>query len=69
MLIKKKYLLFTFILIIIFQALIYTNNNQITSFRYLKCTLRDVSMGKLISISFFSVLFMSTLLNIANNSY
>ena len=40
-----------------------TNNNQKTSFRYLKWTLQEVSIGKLISISFFSGLFVSTLLN------
>ena len=61
--IKKKYLLLTFCLIIIFQILIYTNNNQKTSFRYFKWTLQEVSIGKLISISFFSGLFVSTLLN------
>ena len=60
---KKKYLLLTIFLIIIFQILLYTNNNQKTSFRYLKWTLQEVSMGKLISISFFSGLFVSTLLN------
>ena len=60
---KKKYLLFTFFLIIIFQILLYTNNNQKTSFRYFKWTLQEVSIGKLISISFFSGLFVSTLLN------
>ena len=60
---KKKYLLFTLFLIIIFQILLYTNNNQKTSFRYLKWTLQEVSIGKLISISFFSGLFVSTLLN------
>ena len=60
---KKKYLLFTLFLIIIFQILIYTNNNQKTSFRYFKWTLQEVSIGKLISISFFSGLFVSTLLN------
>jgi uncharacterized membrane protein YciS (DUF1049 family) len=61
--IKKKYLLLTFFLIIIFQTLLYTNNNQKTSFRYFKWTLQEVSIGKLISISFFSGLFVSTLLN------
>jgi len=61
--IKKKYLLLTLFLIIIFQILIYTNNNQKTSFRYFKWTLQEVSIGKLISISFFSGLFVSTLLN------
>ena len=60
---KKKYLLFTLLLIIIFQILLYTNNNQKTPFRYFKWTLQEVSIGKLISISFFSGLFVSTLLN------
>ncbi len=60
---KKKYLLLTLFLIIIFQILLYTNNNQKTSFRYLKWNLQKVSIGKLISISFFSGLFVSTLLN------
>ena len=68
---KKKYLLFTLFLIIIFQILLYTNNNQKTSFRYFKWTLQEVSIGKLISISFFSGLFVSTLLNttITSNSF
>jgi uncharacterized membrane protein YciS (DUF1049 family) len=60
---KKKYLLLTLFFIIIFQILLYTNNNQKTSFRYFKWTLKEVSIGKLISISFFSGLFISTLLN------
>ena len=60
---KKKYLLLTLFLIIIFQILLFTNNNQKTSFRYFKWTLQEVSIGKLISISFFSGLLVSTLLN------
>ena len=66
---KKKYLLITLFLIIIFQILLYTNNNQKTSFRFFKWTLREVSIGKLISSSFFSGLFMSIILNttIASN--
>ena len=60
---KKKYLLLTLFFIIIFQILLYTNNNQKTSFRYFKWTIQEVSIGKLISISFFSGLFVSTLLN------
>ena len=60
---KKKYLLLTLFFIIIFQILLYTNNNQKTSFRYFKWTLQEVSIGKLISISFFSGLLTSTLLN------
>jgi len=68
---KKKYLLLTLFLIIIFQILLYTNNNQKTSFRYFKWTFQEVSIGKLISISFFSGLFVSTLLNttISSNSF
>ena len=60
---KKKFLILTLFLVIIFQILLYTNNNQKTSFRYFKWTLQDVSIGKLISISFFSGLLVSTLLN------
>ena len=71
MIFKKKSLLLTFLFIIIFQILLYTNNNQKTSFRYFKWTLQEVSIGKLISISFFSGLFVSTLLNttITNTSF
>ena len=63
MILKNKFLLLTFLLIIIFQVFLYTNNNQKASFRYFKWTLQEVSIGKLISISFFSGLFVSTLLN------
>ena len=65
---KKKYLLLTLFLLIIIQILLYTNNNQKTSFRYFKWTLQEVSIGKLISISFFSGLVVSTLLNTSINS-
>ncbi len=67
--IKKKYLLITFILVIIFQTLLYINNNQNTSFRFLKWSLKEVSIGKLTSISFFSGLFISTLLNTTFTSH
>ena len=60
---KKKYTLLTLFFIVIFQILLYTNNNQKISFRYFKWTLQEVSIGKLIGISFFSGLFVSTLLN------
>ena len=68
---KKKYLLLTLFLIIIFQILLYTNNNQKTSFRYFKWTVQEISIGKLISISFFSGLLVSSLLNttIASTSF
>ena len=60
---KKKYLLLTLFFIIIFQILLYTNNNQKTSFKFFKWSMQEVSIGKLISVSFFSGLFLSTLLN------
>ena len=66
---KKKYLLLTLFLLIIIQILLYTNNNQKTSFRYFKWTLQEVSIGKLISISFFSGLIISTLLNTTVTSF
>jgi len=69
MIIKKKFLLLTIFLIIILQTLLYTNNNQKTSFRYFKWTFKEVSIGKLISISFFSGLLISTLLNNKNTNY
>ena len=63
MIFKKKFLLLTLFILIVLQTLLYTNNNQKTSFRYFKWTLQEVSIGKLISISFFSGLLVSTLLN------
>ena len=63
MIYKKKFLLLTLFLIIIFQTLLYTNNTQKTSFRFFNWTFQEVNIGKLISISFFSGLFISTFLN------
>ena len=65
---KKKYLLLTLFLLIIIQILLYANNNQKTSFRYFKWTTQELSIGKLISISFFSGLLISTFLNSSLNS-
>jgi len=69
MIFKKKFLLLIIFLIITFQTLLYINNNQKTSFRYLKWTVQEVSIGKLIGISFFTGLFISTLLNTSITSY
>ena len=66
---KKKFLLLTFFIIIISQTFLYTNNNQKTRFRYLIWTVQEVSIGKLISISFFSGLILSTLLNTTITSF
>ena len=63
MIFKKKFKLIALLLLIILQTFLIINNNQKTSFRYFKWTLQEVSIGKLISISFFSGLFISTLLN------
>ena len=69
MIFKKNLLLLILFLIIIFQTFLYLNNNQRTSFRYFKWTVQEVSIGKLISISFFSGLFISTLLNTSITSF
>ena len=66
---NKKYLLLPIFLIIFIQIALYLNNKQRTSFRYFKWTFQEVSIGKLISISFFSGFFISTLLNATNTSY
>ncbi len=62
---KKKFLLSILFIIIVLQTLLFTNNNQKTSFRFFKWTVQEVSIGKLISISFFSGVIISTLLNTA----
>ena len=69
MIFKKKFLLLTLFLIIILQSFLYLNNNQKTSFKYFKWTVKEVSIGRLISISFFSGLFISTLLNTTVTSF
>ena len=63
MIFKKNLLLLTLFFIIILQIILFTNNPQKTSFKYFKWTIQEVSIGKLISISFFSGLFISALLN------
>ena len=66
---KNNFLLLTIFFIIIFQTLLYTNNNQRTSFKYFKWTSKEISVGLLINISFFSGLFVSTLINTTTISY
>ena len=65
MITKKKYLLLTVFLVIIFQILLFINNKQKVSLRYFKWTVQEVNIGKLISISYFSGLFISAILNTA----
>ena len=69
MIFKKKFLLLSLFFIIVFQTLLYTNNNQKTSFRYFKWTVKEISIGKLISISFYSGLIISTVLNTTLTSF
>ena len=69
MIFKKKFLLLTLFLIIIFQSYLYLDNKEKTSFRYFKWTVQEVSIGKLISFSFFSGIFISTLLNTTFTSF
>ena len=69
MILKKKFLLLAIFLVITFQTLLYLNNNQKTSFRFFKLNFQEVSIGKLISVSFFSGLLISTLLNTTTKNF
>ncbi len=66
---KIKSLIFIVFLIVSIQVLLLINNRQKTSFRYFIWNIQDVTIGRLICISFFSGLFMSSLLNktLSNN--
>ena len=65
---KKKNLILIFIVVSI-QILLLVNNKQKTSFRYFIWKIQEVSIGRLILISFVSGLFISSLLNktLSNN--
>lgn len=65
MIIRKKGLLFTLILIISIQSLIYLNNAEKTSFKFFIWNSQEIKLGKLISISFISGFLISTF--ISNN--
>ena len=66
---KKKSLILIIFLIVSIQILLLINNRQKTSFRYFIWNIQEVTIGRLIFISFFSGLFMSSLLNntLSNN--
>ena len=66
---KKKNLILIVFLIVSIQILLLINNRQKTSFRYFIWNIQDVTIGRLIFISFFSGLCMSSILNktISNN--
>ena len=66
---QKKNLILIIFLIVSIQILLLINNRDKTSFRYFIWNIQDVTIGRLIFISFFSGLFMSSLLNktLSNN--
>ena len=65
---KKRIFTLSIFFILCIQVLLLINNRQRTSFRYFIWNVADVSIGKLICISFFSGLLMSSLLNKTLNS-
>ena len=60
---KKKSLILTIFIVIIIQVLLYINNTQKSTFKYFVWEIRDLKVGKLISISFASGLLIGTILN------
>ena len=60
--IKKNLIIIIFFIIISIQILLLINNRQKTYFKYFIWNVPDVSIGRLIFVSFFSGLFMSSLL-------
>ena len=60
--IKKSFLL-SIIFIITIQILLLLNNKQKTTFRYFIWNIKEVSIGKIISVSFMSGIIISALLN------
>ena len=60
---KKKIFISSIFFILIIQILLLINNKQKTSFRFFIWKVQEVSIGRLICISFVSGLLMSSLLN------
>ena len=59
---KKKSIVLSILFILFIQILLLINNNQKTSFRYFIWDVDEISIGRLIFISFSSGLLMSSLL-------
>ena len=55
-------------LIIIIQILLFINNKQKTSFRYFIWNIQEISIGRLVCISFISGFIMSSILKITLNN-
>ena len=66
---KKKSLILIIFLIVSIQILLLINNRQKTSFRYFIWNIQEVTIGRLIFMSFISGLLMSSILNktLSNN--
>ena len=60
---KKKSIIISIFFILIIQILLLINNRQKTSFRYFIWNIEEVSIGRLVFISFISGLLMSSLLD------
>ena len=60
---KRKILILSIFIISIIQILLLINNKQKSSFRYFIWKVEEVSVGRLICISFISGLLMSSILN------
>lgn len=59
---KKKSILLSIILVIFIQILLFINNKQKSSFRYFIWNIQEISINKLISISFVSGLIIGSLI-------
>ena len=66
---KNKSLILSIFLIISIQILLLINNRQKTSFRYFIWNIQDVSIGRLICVSFISGLLMSSILNRTSHNH
>ncbi len=60
---KKKSLIISILLIVCIQILLVLNNSQKTSLRYFIWNIQNISIGRLICISFISGFLMSSILN------
>ena len=66
---KKKSIIVSIFFILTIQILLLINNRQKTSFRYFIWNVEDVSIGRLVFISFISGLLISSLLEKTINNY
>tara|TARA_B100001769_G_C21788760_1_gene430087 strand:+ start:124 stop:582 length:459 start_codon:yes stop_codon:yes gene_type:complete len=65
---KKKSLILSIFLIICVQILLLINNKQKSSFKYFIWNIQDVSIGRLICLSFISGTIIGTILNKTSNN-